>query len=97
VFRSDDCGESWYRVGKDLPDDMDAMIWALTRHPHDPGAVFAGVGAVNRGETVDAGSQPALALRDGPGEVLLTRDRGESWQRLPLELPAVRVLWAAAE
>jgi photosystem II stability/assembly factor-like uncharacterized protein len=97
VFRSDDCGESWYRVGKDLPDDMDAMIWALTRHPHDPGAAFAGVGAVNRGETVDAGRQPALALRDGPGEVLLTRDRGESWQRLPLELPAVRVLWAAAE
>ncbi len=96
VFRSDDCAESWYRVGKDLPDDMDEMIWALARHPHDADAVFGGVGSVNRGEAVHQ-TLPGPALRDGPGQVLLTRDRGESWQRLDLDVPAVRVLWPAAD
>ncbi len=97
VFRSDDCAASWHRVGRDLPDEMHAMIWALAPHPSDPDAVFAGVGAVNRGQAEHLPDYGAAGLRDGPGEVLLTRDRGESWERLGLELPADRVLWAAAD
>jgi hypothetical protein len=95
VFRSDDCAQSWYRVGRGLPDDMDAMITTLTPHPHDPGAVFAGVGAVSRGQPRNVSPSPALV--DGPGTVLRTGDRGESWVRLDLTLPAARVLWAAAD
>jgi hypothetical protein len=97
VLRSDDGAASWHRVGEGLPDDMDAMIWALTPHPHDPDAVFGGVGAVNRGQVVDPDAGGSVALNDAPGEIWLTRDRGDSWQRLDLTLPADRVLWAAAD
>jgi photosystem II stability/assembly factor-like uncharacterized protein len=95
LFRSDDGAASWYRVGRDLPEELDVMVWALTPHPHDPNAVFAGLGAVNRGEAVDTPSNGSVALEGGPGEVLLSRDRGDTWQRLDLRLPADRVLWAA--
>jgi hypothetical protein len=76
---------------------MDAMIWALAAHPSDPDAAFAGVGAVNRGQAEHLPDYDAAGLRDGPGEVRLTRDRGETWERLDLTLPADRVLWAAAD
>ncbi len=97
LFRSDDCGASWYRVGHNLPEQMDAFMWALTPHPTDPNAVFGGVGAVNRGEAVDTPSNGSVALIDTPGDLLLSRDRGDTWERLPLTLPADRVLWAAAD
>jgi photosystem II stability/assembly factor-like uncharacterized protein len=97
LFRSDDCAQSWYRVGKSLPDVMPAMIWGLTPHPHDASAVFAGIGAIDRGDPLAPIVPTAPAVCDGPGEVLLTRDRGENWQRLALGLAADRVLWAAAD
>lgn len=87
VFRSDDCAESWYRVGNGLPDDLDPMVWALTPHPHDSDSVFAGLGAVARGHASGPGD---------PGSILVSHDRGKNWQALPIELPADRVLYAAA-
>ncbi|HLH25721.1 MAG TPA: hypothetical protein VK066_24655 [Chloroflexota bacterium] len=97
IFRSDDEAESWYRVGHGLPEIMDAMVWGFTPHPTDPNAVFAGVGAIDRGDPLAPLAPTVPAVCDGPGEVLLTRDRGESWQHLDLTLPADRVLWAAAD
>jgi hypothetical protein len=96
IFRSDDGADSWYRVGQGLPEVMDAMIWGLTPHPLDGDAAFAGVGAIDRGDPLAPIVPTAPAVCDGPGEVLLTRDRGVSWERLDLTLPADRVLWAAA-
>ncbi len=97
VFRSVDGAKSWHRVGEGLPDIMEAMIWGLTPHPLDDNAVFAGVGAVDRGDPLAPMVATAPAVCDTPGEVLLTRDRGETWQRLSLTLPADRVLWASAD
>lgn len=97
VFRSDDGAASWYQVGKGLPEVMDAMVWGLTPHPHDPHAVFAGLGAIDRGDPLAPTVASAPGVNDGPGEVFVTHDRGESWQRLPLTLAADRVLWAAAD
>ena len=57
-------------------------------HPYDPNAVFAGLGDVARGHASGSG---------GAGKILLSRDRGESWQEIKIELPADRVLWAAAD
>jgi photosystem II stability/assembly factor-like uncharacterized protein len=97
IFRSFDAGQSWERVVEGMPNPMDHMVWALTNHPTDPNGVFAGVGATNRGQTIDTSNPASAALTDAPGEIYLSRDRGESWERLPLRLPADRVLWAAAE
>ena len=97
LFRSDDAAESWYRVGEGLPAELDAMIWGLTRHPTDPNAVFAATGAIDRGDPLAPTVKSAPGVCDGPGRVLLSRDRGLSWQDLGLDLPADRVLWAATE
>jgi photosystem II stability/assembly factor-like uncharacterized protein len=97
LYQSFDCGASWQRIDRGATENPDHMVWALAHHPTDPNAVFAGVGATNRGQTIDTSNPQSAALTDAPGEILLTRDRGESWERLPIELPADRVLWAAAD
>ena len=92
LFRSRDLAESWERVGVDrgLPDHMLQMVWALTQHPDNPMRVYAGLGAVSRGRSSDASQK-------GRGDVLVSEDEGESWERLPLELPADRVLLVRPE
>lgn len=87
VFRSDDLGESWRQVGEGLPESMETAIWAFARHPGDPCTAFMGVGAYRQRSERDAGP--------GEGRILVTRDRGACWDELPLEVPAVRALWAA--
>ena len=73
---------------KGLADDLDSMIWALVHHPTDQRAVFAGFGNVARGHASGAG---------GAGDLMISRDMGDSWQRLDIDLPADRVFWAAAD
>ena len=88
IFRSDDCASSWYRVTEGLPDALPAMVSTLIPHPLDRDAAFAGLGEVSRGHAHGEA---------GPGTLLMTHDRGSSWQKLDVELPADRVLWAAPE
>jgi photosystem II stability/assembly factor-like uncharacterized protein len=92
IFRSRNLADSWQRVGvgKWLPNDMKQMVWALAQHPENPSIVYAGLGAVSRGRSADA-------TQKGEGDILISTDQGDSWERLPLELPADRVLWIAAD
>jgi len=92
IFRSRNLADSWERVGVDrgLPDQMKQMVWALAQHPEDPCIVYAGLGAVSRGRSADPNQR-------GGGDILVSQDGGGSWERLPLELPADRVLWAASD
>ncbi|HEX2229872.1 MAG TPA: hypothetical protein VHM64_22295 [Candidatus Binatia bacterium] len=88
IFKSTNGAQSWTRVTDGLPDDLDSMIWALVHHPTDHRAVFAGFGNVARGHASGAG---------GAGDLMISRDMGDSWERLSIQLPADRVLWAAAD
>ncbi|HXG53351.1 MAG TPA: hypothetical protein VNN77_18280 [candidate division Zixibacteria bacterium] len=88
LFRSADGARSWTRVTRGLAENLDSMVWALARHPFDPRAVFAGFGNVARGHASGPG---------GAGDLMFSSDAGESWERLDIELPADRVLWAAGE
>ena len=92
VFRSRDLAESWERVGvgKWLPENMQQMVWALAQHPEDASIVYAGLGAVSRGRSKDA-------RQKGHGDILVSTDQGDSWDRLPVDLPADRVLFVAAD
>lgn len=92
IFRSRDLAASWERVGtgKWLPDNMQQMVWALTQHPEDPAIVYAGLGAVSRGRSADA-------TQKGHGDILVSEDQGDHWERLPIELPADRVLFVASD
>jgi hypothetical protein len=84
--------ESWERVGigKWLPENMKQMVWALAQHPEDPSIVYAGLGAVSRGRSADANQR-------GEGDILVSTDQGDSWERLPFDLPADRVLYVSSE
>ena len=86
VFRSDDAAQSWRRVGVGLAEEITAMVSTIVTHPMDADSAFLGLGEVSRGHA----HGPA-----GPGHILVTRDRGDSWQDLNFELPADRVLWVA--
>ena len=88
LFKSTDGAQSWTRITNGLEDDLDSMLWALVHHPTDEAAVFAGFGNVARGHAYGAG---------GAGDLMISRDRGDSWERLDIDLPADRVLWAAAD
>jgi photosystem II stability/assembly factor-like uncharacterized protein len=90
LFRSRDLAQSWERVGvgKWLPQEMKQMVWALAQHPQDSSIVYAGLGAVSRGRSADASQR-------GEGDILVSEDQGDNWERLPIELPADRVLWIA--
>jgi photosystem II stability/assembly factor-like uncharacterized protein len=92
IFRSRNLAESWERVGtgKWLPEEMKQMVWALTQHPENPSIVYAGLGAVSRGRSADA-------TQKGHGDILKSEDQGDNWERLPLDLPADRVLFVASD
>ncbi|HEY2988581.1 MAG TPA: hypothetical protein VGL11_12700 [Candidatus Binatia bacterium] len=88
LFKSDDGAKSWQRAGRGLPENLDPMVWALVHHPAERNSVFAGLGAVARGHASGTG---------GAGKIVVSRDRGENWQDVPIQLPADRVLWAAGD
>ena len=88
IFKSTDGAESWNRVTNGLAEELDSMVWALVHHPTDHKSVFAGFGNVARGHASGLG---------GAGDLMISRDQGDSWERLDIDLPADRVLWAAAE
>jgi photosystem II stability/assembly factor-like uncharacterized protein len=90
IFRSLDAGGSWHQVGEGLPAQHDGMPWGLVRHPSDPKGAFAGFGYV------DHGSEGLNPLWGGPGEVYVTRDQGDSWQNLNLDLPPIRAIRVVA-
>jgi len=92
LFRSRNLAESWERVGvgRWLPENMKPMVWALAQHPEDPSIVYAGLGAVSRGRSADPSQK-------GEGDILVSENQGDTWERLTLKLPADRVLWIAAD
>ena len=89
VFRSEDGGASWKKLGGGLPEFMESRIHVLTLDAQDPDNVYFGgglpSGARNPGMAADAG-------------VYHSPDRGETWKQIfalergePLALCAVRV------
>ncbi|HXF83521.1 MAG TPA: hypothetical protein VNN19_12295 [bacterium] len=88
VFRSDDCAQTWRRVTGGLPEIITSMISTIIPHPLDPNAALMGLGEVSRGHAHGEA---------GPGTIMMTRDRGDHWVDLGIEIPADRVLWAAPE
>jgi photosystem II stability/assembly factor-like uncharacterized protein len=85
VFRSFDCGGSWHQIGAGLPESLDDNVWGMALDPRDKRSAFIGLGSA------------FAASGSRPGAILGTRDRGESWQPLGMDVPAVRCLWAVGE
>jgi photosystem II stability/assembly factor-like uncharacterized protein len=88
-FRSTDAAQTWERVGYNLPEHMPAWAYALTNHPTDPNGAFAGIGDSVRGRHG--------AATFGQGSILATRDRGDTWEELPIKVGATYGLWGAPD
>jgi photosystem II stability/assembly factor-like uncharacterized protein len=91
LFRSDDSGKSWRRigVGHGLPEEMGPMIWALCADPTDTNSLFAGVG--------ESAAVPSPSRRGAVGALLASRDGGDSWQAIKSEMAAVEHVFATPE
>ena len=88
-FRSSDGAKSWERVGAGLPEQMGPWAYALTNHPSDAQAAFAGFGDMVRGQEGTS--------TYGQGCIMATYDQGDSWETLPVQVSATFGLWAAPE
>jgi len=88
-FRSDDGAQSWRRVGLDLPDIMETWAYTLIQDPNNPNGAFAGLGDQVRGQHGKA--------HYGEGGIIATRDRGDSWETLPVQVSATYALWGAPD
>jgi hypothetical protein len=75
-------------VGTNLPEQMLAWAYTLANHPWDPNGAFAGIG-----DTVRGGGYATY----GQGSILATRDRGDTWETLPVPVSATWGLWAAPD
>ena len=85
VFRSEDYARSWQRVGVagGLPEVMENGIWTMVGCAGEPDMAVIGLGR----------TRP----KHLPGEIRLTRDRGDTWEPVPVLLEGVRGLWAAPD
>lgn len=90
LYRSDDLGDTWERVGigRGLPEQMDAMVWALSAHPTRPEVIFGALG--------ESSSVPNPARPVGTGAVIASEDGALSWRTVRAQLPAVEHLLTLA-
>src|SRR5262249_3448937 len=91
LFRSDDSGQSWRRIGAGhgLPEEMGPMLWALCGDPTDRNRVFAGLG--------ESAAVPSPSRRGALGALIASRDGGESWQTIRSDMAAVEHIFVAPE
>jgi photosystem II stability/assembly factor-like uncharacterized protein len=91
LFRSDDSGQSWRRIGagQGLPEEMSPMIWALHAHPGDSQSIFAGVG--------ESAGVPSPSRKGGAGSVIASSDGGETWQTVRPDISAVDHMYVAPD
>ncbi|HEY3118643.1 MAG TPA: hypothetical protein VGK54_18020 [Chloroflexota bacterium] len=85
IYQSTDAARSWHWVGEGLEQENPAMVNMLVNHPADRNGAFAAFGGHRVADDKKGGS------------IMVTHDRGDSWEDLKIELPPAIGLWAAAE
>lgn len=90
ILLSDDAAASWRVVTHGSEKENPWMPWVLLHHPSDPNALFCGMGDGARGYGFDARVK-------GKGAFYVSRDRGDSWEPLMRDTPAILTAWVAAE
>jgi photosystem II stability/assembly factor-like uncharacterized protein len=83
MFRSDDGGDTWRKLGEGLPERLESRINTVLVDPANPNSVFFGAGLNFRGVVASDGG------------IYHSLDAGESWRKLldmtePLALACTR-------
>jgi hypothetical protein len=79
LYRSDDGGDSWIDIARDVPSDFG---FAMVMHPHDPETVYI----------LPIESDQFRCTPEGKLRVYRTRDAGGSWEPLTRGLPQQNAL-----
>ncbi len=85
IYRLDQPGDTWQRIGREMPADVGDVGFPMLVHPRD--ADTAWVFPMD-GNTVWPRTSP-----DGRPAAYVTRDAGASWQRLDQGLPQSQAWW----
>jgi hypothetical protein len=88
ILLSDDGGENWRVATQGMEKENPWMPWVLLRHPADTNSIFCGTGDGSRGYSFDA-------RKRGKGGFFVSRDRGESWEPVMRDTPAIVTAWVA--
>ncbi len=81
LMRSSDGGSSWQRIGEGLPDPFLSMVECIDFDPEGSEEVFIGTGG-----------EGARFIKLNEGEIYHSRDRGDHWQKIPLDFPIIYAL-----
>ena len=85
IYRLDRPGRQWLRIGKAMPQAVGDIGFPLVVHPHDADTAWV--------LPMDGSSVWPRTSPDGRPGVYVTRDGGESWQRLASGLPRQQAWW----
>jgi hypothetical protein len=90
ILLSDDCGDRWRFASHGIGHEEPYMPWVLAAHPTDAQTLFCGLGDGGRGFAMKPNER-------GHGALFVSADRGESWDPVLADTPAVTTLWIAPE
>lgn len=85
IYRLDRPGRQWLRIGKAMPQAVGDIGFPLVVHPHDADTAWV--------LPMDGSNVWPRTSPDGRPGVYVTRDGGESWQRLASGLPRQQAWW----
>jgi photosystem II stability/assembly factor-like uncharacterized protein len=80
LYRSEDGGQHWQPLDRGVPKPLVLMPDAMALSPRAPGEIVIGTG----GE-----SGQLLPPDRRRGSVFVSRDRGDSWEKIELDLPSI--------
>ena len=80
-MRSMDGGATWQQLTGGFPTPYQSMIECIDFDPDAPDHVFVGTGG-----------EGARYIKLDKGDVFYSSDRGDFWEKLPLELPIIFAL-----
>ncbi len=83
LMRSADGGATWQQLAGGFPTPCQSMIECIDFDPESPDHVF-----------VATGGEGARYIKLSQGELFHSSDRGDNWQRLPLDFPIIYALTA---
>ena len=81
LMRSSDAGATWQQLAGGFPSPYESMVECIDFDPDEPDHVFVGTGG-----------EGARYIKLEDGEIFHSADRGDSWEKVPLQFPIIYAL-----
>jgi len=81
LMRSSDGGVTWQQLAGGFPSPYESMVECIDFDPDEPDHVFVGTGG-----------EGARYIKLEDGEIFHSADRGDSWEKVPVQFPIIYAL-----